>query len=169
LLAESNPEWTCLKCKKRHCFICKDDTSNSCEHLRKVDRDRQADKVRQRNAAKQFVERRQLAAIENVSATQREIARTTKKCPKRGCDNRIERNSGCGHFKCRKCETEFCWDCKVIWIHKKPLHLPNCGIGNKRHIQKADMDLSGYANDWDQDPGYDKSLNVGLYLIDSHM
>lgn len=37
------------------------------------------------------------------------ISRNTKKCPK--CKWPIEKNSGCDHMTCRKCNHEFCWNC----------------------------------------------------------
>jgi hypothetical protein len=100
-------------------------------------------------------------------ATQQEIARITKKCPKARCGNKIERNEGCGHFTCRKCQTEFCWSCKVIWKGGKALHLRGCRIGTTSTIAKEYLDTTGYAVGWDKDRGYDLSLDHGLWLIDT--
>jgi len=104
-------------------------------------------------------------ALENEAGTKREIARTTKKCPKAGCANKIERNEGCGHFKCSMCKTEFCWACKVIWPAGKALHLRGCRIGTKSTIGKEKLDKTGYAVGWDKDAGYDLALDAGLWLI----
>jgi len=37
------------------------------------------------------------------------IRKNTKECP--NCDAPIEKNSGCAHMTCAKCEYEFCWVC----------------------------------------------------------
>lgn len=37
------------------------------------------------------------------------ISRNTKKCPK--CKWPIEKNKGCDHMTCMKCNHEFCWNC----------------------------------------------------------
>ncbi|KAK0123378.1 hypothetical protein ONS96_010369 [Cadophora gregata f. sp. sojae] len=167
-LGESNPEWNCLSCKRRHCYICRDESSELCEHLRSIDTKRQIQKNQQRQAAIKVFEASAHRARENETATKREIARTTKKCPKAGCGNKIERNEGCGHFTCKKCSTEFCWCCKVIWKNKQVLHLAGCKIGTKSTTSKASLDRTGYAVGWDTDLGYDVSLDQGLWLIEGH-
>src|SRR5579859_7341341 len=97
----------CLSCKKRQCYICKDDAGNICEHLQSIDRQRQKNKLEQRKLAQQAFAREakeaQRKARENEAETKALIARTTKRCPKAGCNREIERNGGCGHFTCRKC------------------------------------------------------------------
>lgn len=107
--------------------------------------------------------------LENEVGTKREIARTTKKCPKAGCCNKIERNDGCGHFTCQMCRTEFCWCCKVIWKAGVVLHLIGCKIGTKRQISVGQLDKTGYGVGWDKDDGYDLTLDDGLWLIPGHM
>ncbi|XP_058795446.1 E3 ubiquitin-protein ligase arih1l-like [Phymastichus coffea] len=37
----------------------------------------------------------------------------TKDCP--GCHSNIEKNGGCNHMTCMKCDTSFCWLCLTIW------------------------------------------------------
>lgn len=39
------------------------------------------------------------------------IAKNTKYCPGFGCGVPIEKESGCPHMICAKCQFEFCWDC----------------------------------------------------------
>lgn len=36
-LIESKPEWHCIRCKRRHYYICLDDDSGTCHHLRNID------------------------------------------------------------------------------------------------------------------------------------
>ncbi|KAG4441754.1 hypothetical protein IFR05_002745 [Cadophora sp. M221] len=165
---ERNPEWNCISCKQRHCYICREDSSELCQHLRSIDYKKRKQKNQQRQAAIQTFEASAQRARENEAATKLEIARTTKKCPKAGCGNKIERNEGCGHFTCRNCSTDFCWSCKVIWKNKRVLHLAGCRIGLRSTTTKASLDKNGYAPGWDQDIGYDISLDKGLWLIEGH-
>uniref|UniRef100_A0A7S2IJU9 RBR-type E3 ubiquitin transferase n=1 Tax=Helicotheca tamesis TaxID=374047 RepID=A0A7S2IJU9_9STRA len=47
------------------------------------------------------------------SETAKWITVYTKVCPK--CKTRIEKNGGCNHMTCRKCNHEFCWICMKNW------------------------------------------------------
>jgi hypothetical protein len=177
---ESNPEWKCLSCKERHCFICPEATSGTCEHLRNIDAQNSSKKMQQKElaqrvfstaaqkAAREKAEAERRAREREEAANQREKARTTKKCPKASCAKRIERNEGCGHMTCHQCKTDFCWSCKVIWKGGNALHVYGCRIGNTRMITRDKLDTTGYASGWDQDRGYDLSLDRGVWLIDTH-
>lgn len=103
------------------------------------------------------------------AAARAEIARKTKMCPKIGCGTSIERKEGCAHFKCEKCKSEFCWVCKVIWPKGKALHLNTCRLGTKSKVSRSRLALADYSAKWDQDKGYDYSLDSdsGLMLIAS--
>jgi hypothetical protein len=176
MMAESNPEWNCLVCNKRWCYICRDDSSGSCNHLKAVDAQKLTTKALQREAAARALSKAAQDAAETQrkrrekeADTKREIARTTKKCPKAGCANPIERNAGCGHFTCKSCGTEFCWSCKVIWKNRRAQHLAECRIpGTSSTVAKDSLDLNGYAPGWDKDEGYDLSLDKGVWLITGH-
>uniref|UniRef100_A0AAQ5Y031 E3 ubiquitin-protein ligase parkin n=1 Tax=Amphiprion ocellaris TaxID=80972 RepID=A0AAQ5Y031_AMPOC len=41
------------------------------------------------------------------------IQETTKRCPQ--CSVPVERNGGCMHMACPRCQTEWCWLCGVPW------------------------------------------------------
>lgn len=41
------------------------------------------------------------------------IANNARKCP--NCNVIIEKNGGCNHIHCRKCEYHFCWICRGNW------------------------------------------------------
>lgn len=174
---ENNPEWNCLQCSKRHCYICKDQPSDTCDHLRVIDEQKRAKTSNQKKSAFRILSESAKKAEEarrrerqNEAGTEREKARTTKRCPKAGCCNRIERNGGCGHFTCGMCLTEFCWCCKVIWkSSSSPQHLVGCRIGIKTQLQKSSLDQTGYAVGWDKDEGYDLKLDEGLWLLSAHM
>jgi hypothetical protein len=43
------------------------------------------------------------------AATQTRKLLSTKPCPR--CGNRIEKNGGCSHMRCRACDFYFCWRC----------------------------------------------------------
>ena len=161
---ECNPEWHCKQCKKRHCYVCREISGTTCEHLRKLDLERKADKDRQREIARQALAERSRKVLENETATQRKIAETCKRCPKTRCGNKIERKDGCAHFTCNLCQTQFCFSCKVIW-RGKPLHLDTCRVGTTSTVSRARLDTSGYASGWDKDPGYDISLDKNLWLV----
>ena len=109
--------------------------------------------------------------LENEDATLKLISRTCKTCPKAGCGGRIERDEGCGHFTCKKCQCEFCWCCKVIWKMKagdvvKAMHVLGCKLAESKTMAKAKIDTTGYAKGWDVDEGYDFKLDVaGLSLL----
>lgn len=52
--------------------------------------------------------------IENNDAENRFNAwreRNTKKCINKKCGAAIEKNGGCNHMRCSRCNTEFCWLC----------------------------------------------------------
>lgn len=54
----------------------------------------------------------------NESETANWMIVNTKRCPRKGCGVRIEKNQGCMHMKCRVCRHEFCWVCLGDWeIH----------------------------------------------------
>lgn len=177
---ETNPEWFCLlpTCKKRNCYICK--SSLICTHLQAIDNKKAIHKLHQKKSAKRVLldsakkaEEAQKRALENEAGTMREMLRISKKCPKKGCPNKIERKAGCGHFTCPMCKTEFCWGCKVIWAkgsdgNPKPLHLNGCRIGTTNQVPKIRLDQTGYAPGWDVDKGYDLSLDAGLWLLEGH-
>ncbi|KAF2478155.1 uncharacterized protein BDR25DRAFT_365224 [Lindgomyces ingoldianus] len=164
---ETNPEWICLSCKKRHCFICRDGT---CDHLREIDAQKERNKCAMKQAASQYFKQtkdereKQRRLREAETADKREQARTSKKCPNATCRAPIQKDGGCAHMTCKKCGTHFCWCCKVIWWDRVPLHLSSCPVGIQRTTSRASLDTSGYAPDWDTDGGYDTSLDGRLWL-----
>jgi ariadne-1 len=55
------------------------------------------------------------AKCSNESETANWMIVNTKRCPRKGCGVRIEKNQGCMHMKCRVCKHEFCWVCLGDW------------------------------------------------------
>jgi hypothetical protein len=52
------------------------------------------------------------------------------------------------------CGTEFCWNCKVIYLEDNRLHLASCNFaGPQTRPRPSTRDLL-YADDWDKDPDY---------------
>ena len=166
ILAQS-PEWTCFECKTKNCFECYPPPRLCQEHQHST-----ADKK-----------------------SQKEIFRTTKMCPKRGCRNRIEYAGGCAHMQCRTSGgtsnlinirqrhkwtmvltkrvggfgTHFCWSCKCIWPNRNAAHFEDCPIRNK--TREPGKKPSGadplYQPGWDNDENYDKSLDKHLWILSS--
>ena len=162
VITESKPEWRCTSCEKRWCFICKDAQEDDCEHLARLDKER---KEHDKSQAFRAIRRKQ----EQESA--KEVARTAKKCPKAGCQAPIQWASDCAHMTCRRCKTEFCWVCKVIWKtagkeERVPLHLEGCALltTSSKKISLSKLNTTGYAPGWSEDPGYDKSNDQRLWL-----
>jgi hypothetical protein len=78
LISHSGPhQWRCVKCQQLNCFACKGPghPDESCERY----------KARQNDSG----------------ANDQRILQLTKKCPKNGCGNRIEKNGGCINMKCK--------------------------------------------------------------------
>ncbi|QKD50054.2 uncharacterized protein FOBCDRAFT_288992 [Fusarium oxysporum Fo47] len=88
------------------------------ERQRELERERQE---RQRalrekaSAQKAAEERRQIAARRKIEEAKSiaTLRATTKPCG--GCGWAIEKNSGCSHMTCRKCNYQFCWTCGKPW------------------------------------------------------
>ncbi|EPE03719.1 zinc ring finger domain containing protein [Ophiostoma piceae UAMH 11346] len=135
-----SPEWRCISCKVRYCFICRTEDEDvivspttgageapRCDHLRKLDRERDIKIVLEgRNRDEHLAEERRrainvadriiYAKRENTEGTKVIIALISKKCPRLGCRVPLERiGGGCAHMTCVHCQTEFCWSCKVMW------------------------------------------------------
>jgi len=185
IMLERNPEWVCVGCKKRHCFICVSSTTADCEHLLAIDTKRREKKAAERQAAiKAFArsaleaeaarkaeEERQAAALRAMealriaqrstadAASSKKISETTKLCPKAGCGNRIERNGGCMHFTCNRCRTEFCWLCKAMWVGRQSQHLTTCRISGGIRTALSSLNQSQYATGWSSDTGYNHMLD----------
>lgn len=73
------------------------------------------------------------------------IVTNTKKCPK--CFTRIERNHGCNHMVCTKCQYEFCWVCMGSWkehgigtggYYRCNKYKPKKSLGNKQKLQQSE-------------------------------
>jgi hypothetical protein len=48
------------------------------------------------------------------------------------------------------------------------LHLTTCSKGTRTVVSKQALDTTDYVRGWDQDIGYDISLDSGLFLIGGH-
>jgi hypothetical protein len=174
---EASPEWICTTCSKRHCFICRDTSTGTCQHLQAIDAANRANREHQRRAARATLEARQRALLDGTAETEAQKIRITKRCPKAGCGNRIERAGGCNHMQCDGmygCGTHFCWVCKVIWLENgsRRQHLDTCDprLGSvATRIPRAKLDAEAeeglYAGEWDADPGYDFSLDSDASLF----
>jgi len=163
--AEASPEWKCSKCGRNNCYVCNDIDVTACSHLRAANEARKHQKELQRNAAKVALEKKRRDQVENVDGTKELLAKTSKVCPKKGCGVRIQRVQGCGHMTCRSCRAEFCWVCKVIWKSGVALHLDSCSLATTRKTALSRLNVSDYADGWQDDDRYDSSADAGLWLI----
>lgn len=50
--------------------------------------------------------------IAEEDATLATMEKHTKKCP--SCQKRIEKNGGCAHMFCTRCQAQFCWNCVQV-------------------------------------------------------
>ncbi|KEG07551.1 RING finger protein [Trypanosoma grayi] len=91
-LRESGPDVRCCMCGLEFCFKCLQSphAPATCQMLR-----RWMDMVRENEPS--------LALIQQ----------TTKGCPK--CSVRVEKNKGCNHMTCVRCQYEYCWICLGPW------------------------------------------------------
>jgi hypothetical protein len=51
------------------------------------------------------------------------IDQTTKPCP--GCDIPVEKNEGCQHMTCERCNIDWCWVCNQTFDKSVRFHSPN--------------------------------------------
>lgn len=86
--------YTCNSCLRHFCANCKSFHAGTCEEFRL------------RNAMDD--ETRQLLEEEMKTSE-------VKHCP--GCHEIIQKNDGCNHITCLKCDTHFCWEC--LWVAPK--------------------------------------------------
>lgn len=162
---EQSPAWRCLSCGKQNCFICRE---ADCDHLRDVEaKNKQAMKhMASALFSKSKEERqaqRQLRAAD--AATKEEEARTCKRCPWGACRAPIQKDpNGCAHMTCEKCRTQFCWCCKVIWRNGVPQHLTGCVVSGSRAVARTQLNMTGYAEGWDKDEGYDPANDGRRWL-----
>ena len=139
------PNWSCQSCTKMNCFIHKAEVA-SCDCQERAQRD--------------FLEEK----------TKKEKARTTKKCPKKGCGVPIEYGGDCARMTCRRppgCGTQFCWACKTIFPGRTKQHVDTCRLGTITRVRKSELDTSLYCDGWDKDVGYDFNLDANLYIMPS--
>lgn len=80
------------KCGYMFCFGCKNEDHMPCTC----------------NIAKMWMKK-----CQDDSETSNWISANTKDCPK--CNSCIEKNGGCNHMTCKKCQYEFCWVCMGEW------------------------------------------------------
>ncbi|DBA01074.1 TPA: hypothetical protein N0F65_002684 [Lagenidium giganteum] len=99
-----------------------------------------------------------MAAAE--SHAQAVIRNTTKPCP--GCRNPIEKNGGCNHMTCSRCQTEFCWVCGVM----VPRSEPHWDIGGCPRMPLLSVDgLEVEANQWHNTTATQRVRYVVLFIL----
>ncbi|KAF0978620.1 hypothetical protein FDP41_002440 [Naegleria fowleri] len=80
----------------------------------------------------------------------------TKDCPK--CGTPIEKNGGCNHMHCQKCQHHWCWVCRKDFDHKTYSH--SCGKfeedSNKEHARQS---LERYLHYYNRYKAHEDSRN----------
>ncbi|KAI8869873.1 hypothetical protein GQ42DRAFT_163139 [Ramicandelaber brevisporus] len=107
------PSVSC-KCERRFCFSCKlENAHDPCIcHL-----------------ANSWVKK-----CSDESETANWMSAHTKDCPK--CQSAIEKNGGCNHMTCRKCNYHFCWVCMGPWTEHGQTYY-NCNRFNEDSSKDA--------------------------------
>ncbi|EFC43615.1 predicted protein [Naegleria gruberi] len=77
---------------------------------------------------------------QNDSETFNWLAVNTKDCPK--CHTPIEKNGGCNHMHCHKCQHHFCWVCLCDFNHTTYQH--SCGRFEEKNTENARVSLERY-------------------------
>ncbi|RNF04194.1 RING finger protein [Trypanosoma conorhini] len=74
------------------------------------------------------------------------IQETTKGCPK--CFVRVEKNLGCNHMKCTRCQHEYCWICLGPWSEHNA-NFYNCNNVRQAEVKNEKNMLLDYYERWD--------------------
>ncbi|OCL02941.1 hypothetical protein AOQ84DRAFT_420999 [Glonium stellatum] len=145
LAGENQPEWRCKKCKALNCFKCQLEghPGRKCEqHAKLRDYD---------------------------EANEKQLAQTSKRCPKSGCGLRIRKlrfKSVISDYFLGGCGTRFCWKCKVIFERIREgdyryQHLAECpakdgiaGLDIPDPVPRPEPNSRVYREGWDLDPEY---------------
>lgn len=93
VIGETGIEIKCQSCNTSFCLSCGDEPHKplSCKELKQ--------------SMQTFTE----------EGSEKWILQNTKPCPK--CMVRIEKNQGCNHMTCNRCNHEFCWICNGDWYN----------------------------------------------------
>lgn len=103
MLPETNSNTIkCFSCQHSFCRMCSCDShSGACGHQQPVE-------------GSEFPS---LKSGDNKSQSEREslliIKQITKSCP--NCNVKTEKNGGCNHMYCSRCDNEWCWICVKPW------------------------------------------------------
>ncbi|KAJ3018460.1 hypothetical protein HKX48_002885 [Thoreauomyces humboldtii] len=99
------------------------------------------------------------------------LTNDVRTCPK--CAAMIEKNGGCSHMHCRKCQHEFCWLCGNDWFaHNTTSHGcntysgPASGSGSNWDARgKGKEALERYLHHWTRYTNHEKSSNLAARLV----
>ncbi|KAF2186992.1 hypothetical protein K469DRAFT_571506 [Zopfia rhizophila CBS 207.26] len=115
--AQTNPIFTCSSCSFTYCLNHPAPPYHSGETCAQFD-------------ARMACNKPSTHQILQEKASEKKVQETSKRCPNAICGWWIEKNEGCDHMTCWKCQFEFCYLCLVPFepIRKK---------GNKYHRQEC--------------------------------
>jgi ariadne-2 len=98
------------------------------------------------------------------SETANYIRAHTKDCPK--CSACIEKNGGCNHMQCSRCDYHFCWMCFKDWkshgseYYECSRYKENPAVANEAKYMKARQDLEKYLHYFERFDNHSKSLKL---------
>uniref|UniRef100_A0AC34GPD7 RBR-type E3 ubiquitin transferase n=1 Tax=Panagrolaimus sp. ES5 TaxID=591445 RepID=A0AC34GPD7_9BILA len=98
------------------------------------------------------------------SETANYIRAHTKDCPK--CSACIEKNGGCNHMQCSRCDYHFCWMCFKDWkshgseYYECSRYKENPAVALEAKYMKARHDLERYLHYFERFDNHSKSLKL---------
>jgi len=98
----------CSECGHAFCSECKHAWHGIAHCFNLIDKFKKADEQEREALMKKYG-----AKVFADLQSQEWVVENSKACPR--CRTRIEKNGGCNHMTCKKCNYEFCWICMNVY------------------------------------------------------
>lgn len=110
-----------------------------------------------------------ITKCEDDSETANWIDANTHSCP--NCQSSIEKNGGCNHMTCSKCNHQFCWICLNDWSKHRDYYKCNSYVPsnpeNEKSINKSRESLKRYLHYYKRFTAHESSSKGDLRTIES--